>query len=59
MMTSREAAEALRIGPGRVRQMCARGQMPAEKRGRDWYVSPEAVEAARGRRGRGRPRATA
>lgn len=43
-MTTREAAAMLGVSPHAVRMACLRGTLRAEKRGRDWWVTPVAVE---------------
>lgn len=54
-MTTKEAAELLGITPVAVRYLIEQGILKAEKRGRDWWITPAAVEAARQRRRPGRP----
>ena len=57
-LTTTDAATALGITPGRVRQLIRAGQLPAVKAGRDWLIYEDDVEAARrrkdGRRKEGR-----
>lgn len=38
--TTRSAAQLLGVSPGRVRQMIGRGQIQAQKEGRDWLICP-------------------
>jgi excisionase family DNA binding protein len=40
-----EAAENLGVSPSRVRQLCLSGELAAEKVGRDWVITTEALEA--------------
>lgn len=57
MLTTREVAERLAINTSRVRQLIIRGQLKAEKHGRDWMIKAEEVERyKRERRPVGRPR---
>ena len=37
-MSTQEAATALGVSPGRVRQLLLAGQLPGEKLGRDWMI---------------------
>jgi excisionase family DNA binding protein len=46
-VTLREAAELLGLDPATLRQQIARGSLRAEKRGRDWHVTPREVERYR------------
>lgn len=43
-MTTGEAARLLGVSPGRVRQLVAEKILPATKRGRDNFVTRDAVE---------------
>lgn len=38
LLTSIEAAEQLGISRRQVRTLIERGQLPAEKQGRDWFI---------------------
>ena len=50
-MTTQEAAELLGVDPATVRQAILAGRLEATKRGRDWWLTPAAVERYRtGRR---------
>jgi excisionase family DNA binding protein len=46
-MTIPEAARALGLAPSTLRLQIKLRKLKAHKMGRDWYVSPEAVEAYR------------
>lgn len=55
-MNVQEAAKALGLSVGRIRQLCIAGVM-GRKKGRDWLITREEVEHyRRTRRPRGRPR---
>ena len=43
-MTTSEAATVLGLDPHTVRQQCQSGKLRAEKRGRDWWITPDAVK---------------
>ena len=43
-MLTREAAQKLGITVGRVCRLCQTGRLGAEKVGRDWHITPEALE---------------
>jgi excisionase family DNA binding protein len=53
-MTLKEAAAILGVTPDALRQAIAAGSLRAVKRGRDWWVTPEAVRVYE-REHRGRP----
>jgi excisionase family DNA binding protein len=57
-LTTNEAAWLLDVNPSRVRQLIAEGALPAEKRGRDWWIRERDVRAymalPRGKPGRPR-----
>ncbi len=56
LLSVREAADRLGVGPVAVRQHIASGRLPAVKRGRSWWLDERAVERlARQRPGGGRP----
>lgn len=46
-MTTIEAAARLGISPITVRRAIANGTLKAKKVGRDWHITPAAVEAYR------------
>jgi excisionase family DNA binding protein len=46
-MTTKEAAEALGIKPVTVRAAIKSGSLRAVRHGRDWHITPAAVEAYR------------
>ena len=46
-MTLPEAAALLGVTAATLRQQIARGALRAEKRGRDWFVTPREVERYR------------
>lgn len=55
-MTVKEAAEALGISEGRVRQLIGEGVLDAEKFGGLWVVTEDSVEARKvGNPGPGNP----
>jgi excisionase family DNA binding protein len=54
MKTTTEAAAFLGITRQRVSQLCASGELPATKIGRDWLIDPEVLKRFR-RRPLGRP----
>ena len=43
--TLEEIAEALRIHPETARKLLNSGELPGRKIGREWRISPQAVEA--------------
>jgi excisionase family DNA binding protein len=53
-LTTTEAATALGITPRRVVALIHSGRLRATKRGRDWSITPKALEAVRERKA-GRP----
>jgi hypothetical protein len=56
-MTTTDAGALLGIRPSSVKGLCQRGTIAAEKRGRDWWITPAEVERyRRERRGVGRPK---
>lgn len=59
-MTTKEAADALGIKPVTVRAAIKSGKLRAVRHGRDWHITPAAVEAYRAASlGKpGRPRVT-
>lgn len=46
-MTTNEAAAALGLRPVTIRAAIKAGTLRATKRGRDWHITPAAVEAYR------------
>jgi excisionase family DNA binding protein len=46
-LSVKQVAEALGVGPPRVRTLIARGQLPATKVGRDWFIRAEDFAAYR------------
>lgn len=50
LLSVREAAERLGVGPAAVRQQIASGRLPAIKRGRDWWLDERAVQRMVGQR---------
>ncbi len=55
LLSIKEVAEKLSISTVRVLQLIQENSLPAQKIGRDWFIRNEDAEAARNRRGRGRP----
>jgi excisionase family DNA binding protein len=56
LLSVREAADRLGVGPVAVRQQIASGRLPAVKRGRSWWLDERAVQRmTRQRPGGGRP----
>lgn len=55
MLTTAEAARALKIGKRRLRELIQAGRLRARKHGRDWMIDPKDLEAVRVRRP-GRPK---
>lgn len=43
-VTIREAAEKLGLSPTTLRVQILKGKLKAEKRGRDWWITPREVE---------------
>jgi excisionase family DNA binding protein len=56
LLSIKDAAERLQISNVRVLQLIQEGTLPAQKIGRDWFIQESDVEAAKTRRGRGRPK---
>ena len=58
IITTPEAASILAVSERRVRELCARGQLPAVKVARDWIIRRADIDAYRklpeGRAGRPR-----
>ena len=50
LYTTNEAADILGVTPARVRQMVSRDEIESVKMGRDRFIKPEAIEAARQRK---------
>lgn len=59
LLTTRQAAEHLHVGPHWVRVLITRGDLPATRHGRDWVIQAQDLDRVRVRRGLGRPRRTA
>lgn len=57
-LSVKEAAEALGVGPQRVRALVGAGRLPARRLGRAWAIARRDLDVARSRRG-GRPLAAA
>lgn len=55
MLTTTEAAAALKISRQRVLALIASGRLPAQKHGRDWMIEEADLELVKVRRP-GRPR---
>jgi excisionase family DNA binding protein len=58
ILTTKEVAELLDVNTSRVAQLIRSGALPAEKRGRDWWIREDDVRAylalPRGKPGRPR-----
>ena len=54
-MTSTEAATILGVSERRVRALIASGALSATKHGRDWHITPHALDSVKERKP-GRPR---
>jgi excisionase family DNA binding protein len=50
LFTTNTAAAELGVTAGRVRAMIAAGRLKATRTGRDWLVTPKALDAVRDRR---------
>ena len=50
LYTTNEAAGLLGVTPARVRQLVANGEIEAERLGRDNFITPDAIEAAKQRK---------
>lgn len=57
LLTTKQAADALRITPRRVIALIKSGRLPAERIGRDWLINPADLDGVR-QRAVGRPRKT-
>lgn len=56
LLSVREAADRIGVGPAAVRQQIAAGRLPAIKRGRSWWLDERTVQrVTRQRRSGGRP----
>ena len=50
-------ARGIRLQPNTIKRHILRENIPAEKHGRDWWITEEALQAfLEARRGRGKPR---
>ena len=47
MLTTKDAAELLKVNASRVRQLILRGELKAQKHGRDWHIAKEEVDKYR------------
>jgi len=56
LLSIKEAANVLEISNVRVFQLIQEGSLPAQKIGRDWFITKNDVESAKSRPGRGRPK---
>jgi excisionase family DNA binding protein len=54
-LTTIEAAGRLKVTPRRVRALISAGQLPAEKKGRDYFIDPKDLALVKNRKP-GRPR---
>lgn len=55
-LSVKDAAEHLGVTTTRIHQLIRSGLLPAQKIGRDWFISEEDVVSAQNRPGRGRPK---
>jgi excisionase family DNA binding protein len=56
-MTTQQAADILGISVKRVQALIKSGRLIAEKKGRDWHINPDALQAVKDRPN-GRPKKT-
>jgi excisionase family DNA binding protein len=56
MKTTAEAAQELGVTQTRVRQMILAGEIDAVMRGGSWFITPDQVEKARGRKTKSGPK---
>ena len=56
VLSIKEAAVELGVSTVRVLQLIQEDSLLAQKIGRDWFIKKDDVEAAKNRRGRGRPK---
>jgi excisionase family DNA binding protein len=54
-LTTKEAAERLKISVRQVQTLIQQNRLPAEKRGRDWFVKESDLDLVRERPKTGRP----
>jgi excisionase family DNA binding protein len=55
MLTTNEAAAILNVSRSRILKLIAAGRLQAWKHGRDWWLTPQALEVVKVRKP-GRPR---
>ncbi len=55
LLTTAQVATILGVEPRRVRQLIERGQLHAERTGRDWLIDPQDLKRYKPQK-RGRPR---
>lgn len=54
-LTTKEVAEKLKISVRQVQTLIKQGRLPAEKRGRDWFIKDTNLELVKERPRTGRP----
>jgi excisionase family DNA binding protein len=57
LLTTSEAAERLGVTVGRVHQLIQEGRLPAEKKGRDYFIDSNNLKLVKNRKP-GRPKKT-
>jgi len=55
-LTTKEAAEDLGVGMRQIQNLIKKGRLKATRRGRDWFIKKEDLEAVRERPITGRPK---
>lgn len=55
-LTAKQAAEILKVGDSRVRQLILSGKLPAEKFGNLWVIDDKALALVMNRKPTGRPK---
>jgi len=58
-LTTQEAAEKLGVGIRQIQTLIKQNRLPAQKRGRDWFINEADLEWVKDRPITGRPKKTA